>query len=57
MAPLLICAAPSADPNELVEITGPLSGTSPAAGETFRTLRTASFGEVLRGVAFTPGTR
>jgi hypothetical protein len=46
-----------ADPNKLVEITDPLSATSPAVGETFRTLRTASFGEVLRGVAFTPGTR
>jgi hypothetical protein len=48
MAPLFIRAAPSADPNKLVEITDPLSGTSPAVGETFRT---------LRGVAFTPGTR
>jgi hypothetical protein len=46
-----------ADPNKLVEITDPLSATSPAAGETFQTLRTASFGEVLRGVSFTPGTR
>jgi hypothetical protein len=44
MAPLFICAAPSAHPNKLVEITDPLSGTSPAAGETFRTLRAASFG-------------
>jgi hypothetical protein len=57
MAPLFICAAPCADPNKLVEITDPLSGTSPAAGETFRLLRAASFGEALGGVAFTPGTR
>jgi hypothetical protein len=46
-----------ADPNKLVEITDPLSATSPAAGESFRTIRTADFGEVLRGVSFTPGTR
>ena len=25
-------------------------------GETFQTLRTAQFGEVLRGASFTPGT-
>ena len=43
-----------ADPNKLVEITDPLSATSPAAGESFRTIRTAGFGEVLRGVSFTP---
>jgi hypothetical protein len=46
-----------ADPNKLVEITDPLSATSPAAGESFRTIRTATFDEVLRGVSFTPGTR
>jgi hypothetical protein len=46
-----------ADPNKLVMITDPLSATSPAAGESFQTLRTAGFGEVLRGVSFTPGTR
>jgi hypothetical protein len=45
-----------ADPNKLVEITDPLSATSPATGESFRTLRAAGFGEVLRGVSFTPGT-
>ncbi|HWM95951.1 MAG TPA: hypothetical protein VNO54_02745, partial [Streptosporangiaceae bacterium] len=26
----------------------------PATGESFRTIRTAGFGEVLRGVSFTP---
>ena len=45
-----------ADPNKLVEITDPLGATAPAAAETFRTVRTAGFAEVLRGVAFTPGT-
>ncbi len=46
-----------ADPNKLVEITDPVSATSPAAGETFQTLRTAGYAQVLRGVSFTPGTR
>jgi hypothetical protein len=48
---------PGADPNKLVTITDPLSATSPAAGESFRTVRAARFGEVLRGVSFTPGSR
>jgi hypothetical protein len=43
-----------ADPNKLVEITDSPSATSPAAGESFRTLKTAGFGEVLRGVSFSP---
>jgi hypothetical protein len=43
-----------ADPNKLVEITDPLDATSPVTGESFRTIRTAGFGEVLRGVSFTP---
>ncbi|HKR26305.1 MAG TPA: hypothetical protein VJS11_02585 [Acidobacteriaceae bacterium] len=48
-----------ADPNKLVMITDQISNTSAAvaAGEKFTTLRTAGFGEVLRGVSFTPGTR
>ena len=46
-----------ADPNKLVAITDPLSATSPAAGENFRTIRAAGFGQVLRGVSFTPGSR
>ncbi|HEX3505622.1 MAG TPA: hypothetical protein VHU22_19740 [Xanthobacteraceae bacterium] len=45
-----------ADPNRLVAITDKLAATSPAAGESFNTLRTARSGEVLRGVSFTPGT-
>jgi hypothetical protein len=43
-----------ADPNKLVEITDPLAATGPAAGESFRTVRSARFAEVLRGVSFTP---
>jgi hypothetical protein len=43
-----------ADPNRLVAVTDRLSATSSGA-ETFHTLRTAKFGEVLRGVSFTPG--
>ncbi len=45
-----------ADPNKLVEITDPLTATTPAAGEHFSPVRAATFGEVLRGVSFTPGT-
>ena len=44
-----------ADPNKLVVITDTLGATSLPA-ESFTTLRTAGFGEVLRGVSFTPGT-
>jgi hypothetical protein len=44
-----------ADPNKLVAITDRLAATTPAR-ETFQTLRTARFGEVLRGVSFTQGT-
>ncbi len=47
-----------ADPDKLVAITDNLAntGTVAPAYEKFITLRTAGFGEVLRGVAFTPGT-
>jgi hypothetical protein len=45
-----------ADPNKLVEITDPVSATSPGANEQFGTVRSAGFGQVLRGVSFTPGT-
>jgi hypothetical protein len=45
-----------ADPNQLVTITANLAATSAPAGESFSTVRTAGFGEVLRGVSFTPGT-
>ncbi len=46
-----------ADPNKLVAITDPLAATSPASWEHFVTVRAAGFGQVLRGVSFTPGTR
>jgi hypothetical protein len=45
-----------ADPNRLVTITDKLAASSPVAGESFSTVRTARSGEVLRGVSFTPGT-
>jgi len=44
-----------ADPNKLVAITDRLAATA-AGGEHFTTLRTARYGEVLRGVSPTPGT-
>lgn len=48
-----------ADPNKLVAIRDALSNTTAAGAgnERFVTLRSAGFGEVLRGVSFTPGTR
>jgi hypothetical protein len=45
-----------ADPNKLVTITDSLAATTLPAAETFATLRTAGYGEVLRGVSWTPGT-
>ena len=47
-----------ADPNRLVVVFDSLSNIDPAvaAQESFFTLRQAGFGEVLRGVSFTPGT-
>ena len=44
-----------ADPNKLVVITDRLGATALPA-ESFATERAAGFGEVLRGVSFTPGT-
>jgi len=43
-----------ADPNKLVTITDTIAATTPAevTGEAFTTLRSAGYGEVLRGVAF-----
>ena len=45
-----------ADPNKLVAITDNLTYASfaQASGETFSTLKTAQYGEVLRGVSFAP---
>lgn len=45
-----------ADPNKLVVVTDALTATTLPPTESFNTLRTAGFGEVLRGVSFTPGT-
>jgi hypothetical protein len=47
-----------ADPNLLVSITDLLANTNPAsaAGEHFTIVKAAKYGEVLRGVAFTPGS-
>jgi hypothetical protein len=43
-----------ADPNRLVAITDRLAATSLPTDEKFHVLETAGFGQVLRGVAFTP---
>jgi len=47
-----------ADPNQLVEVTDNLSATSAgqAAHERFHIVVPAIDGQVVRGVAFTPGT-
>jgi hypothetical protein len=45
-----------ADPNKLVMITDKLSATTLPATESFKTIRTSAFGELFRGVSFTPGT-
>ncbi|HWY67620.1 MAG TPA: hypothetical protein VNX88_03085 [Terriglobales bacterium] len=42
-----------ADPNKVVVITDKVGATD-AGSESFSTLRSAGFGEVLRGVSFTP---
>jgi hypothetical protein len=43
-----------ADPNKLVAITDNLAATTLPASESFRTVRSAGFAEVLRGVSWTP---
>jgi len=45
-----------ADPNKLVAITDRLDATSVPTAEQFRTVDAAAYGQVLRGVSFTPGT-
>jgi len=45
-----------ADPNKLVMITDALAAATLPTTESFSTLKTAAFGEVLRGVSFTPAT-
>jgi hypothetical protein len=44
-----------ADPNKLVAITDSPQATTAPAGEQFRTVEAAGYGEVLRGVSLTPG--
>lgn len=48
-----------ADPNRLVVITDAIAnqGATAPSNERFFPLKLANFGEVLRGVSFTPGTR
>jgi hypothetical protein len=45
-----------ADPNALVMIRDNLAASSLPVGESFTAVRVAGFGEVLRGISFTPGT-
>jgi len=47
-----------ADPNKLVEITDNLAATTAGqvTSEQFHTVMPATYGQVVRGVAFTPGT-
>jgi hypothetical protein len=45
-----------ADPNMLVSITDNIAATTPPAGESFSAIYSAGYGEVLRGISFTPGT-
>ena len=47
-----------ADPNKLVAITDTLANTTAAgaSSEQFTVVKAANYGEVLRGVAFTPGS-
>jgi len=46
-----------ADPNQLVSITDPVAATTLPAGESFSVVETATYGNVLRGVAvLSPGS-
>jgi hypothetical protein len=45
-----------ADPNNLVAITDNIGAATLPPSESFATVYRAGFGEVLRGVSFTPGT-
>ena len=44
-------------PNALVSITDNLASTSLPAGESFTNLMSATYGQVIRGVAFVPTTQ
>ena len=45
-----------ADPNQVLSIRDVVASTTPPVGARFRPVRAAGFGQVLRGVSFTPGT-
>jgi len=45
-----------ADPNQLVVVTDSLASRTLPASESFKVLKTASFGQALRGVVFVPAT-
>ena len=45
-----------ADPNQVMVISDQISANSLPPNESFATFQAAGFGEVLRGVSFTPGT-
>jgi hypothetical protein len=46
-----------ADPNGLVAVTDNLSATTLPPGEAFSTVVAPTYGQVVRGVSFTPGTK
>jgi hypothetical protein len=46
-----------ADPNKVYMITDKLDATTLPTTESFTAIDSAAFGQVIRGVAFTPGTR
>ena len=46
-----------ADPNGLVAVTDNLSATTSPTGESFSTVVAPTYGQVVRGVSFTPGTK
>jgi hypothetical protein len=45
-----------ADPNQLVSVTDQLGASTLPAGEQFASVVPAAYGQVVRGVSFTPGT-
>jgi hypothetical protein len=45
-----------ADPNALVSVTDNLGATTLPSSESFRTVVAPAYGQVVRGVSFTPGT-
>ena len=46
-----------ADPDQLVSVTDKLGAAALPASEKFRTVVAPRYGQVVRGVSFTPGTR